>query len=319
MKKWMAVLLLGLCITLTAQAKPAWHLWLKEFKQEAVANGIDPRFFDRVFVGVKPSRRVMNFDRRQPEKRLTFRKYRRTRADAYRIKLGKREYRRHKRLLNQIGGRFGVDPCFITALWGIESSYGRYMGNFPVIKSLATLAYDDRRSKFFRRELHYALHILQGGHVSMSDFKGEWAGASGQSQFLPSSWYNYAVDYNQDGRKDIWSTYGDIFASIANYLKRHGWQANQPWSIQVTLPANFNDRYEGLKVKFPISEWQKMGVKPAPGFHFPDARLVASVVKPYGGPVFMAFNNYKVIMKYNHSIYYAATVGYMADKICGRV
>jgi peptidoglycan lytic transglycosylase B len=255
--------------------------------------------FDAAMVGVKPSRRVISFDRKQPERRLSFLKYRRSRADAYRIKLGKREYRKHHALLKEVGSQYRVDPCILVSVWGLESSYGRYKGKFPVIKSLATLAYDDRRSAFFRKELLHALHIVQGGHIELRDFKGERAGGSGHPQFLPSSWKHYAVDHDKDGRKDIWGNIGDTFASIANYYAENGWQYQQPWAAKVQLPSHFEKQNLGYKTHKTIAQWKQLGVKidslrPIPG---DDAK--AWVVQPYGGPTIMAFENFRVMIRYN--------------------
>lgn len=303
---------------LAAKAQQPWSQWLADLRAEAVADGIEPQFFDQVFRDIQPNKRVISFDRRQPEHRLTFTKYRRTRADAFRIKLGRSELRKNRKALDSVGDAYGVDPCFIVALWGIESSYGRYMGNFPVIKSLATLAYDARRADFFRKELLLALHILQGGHVSPDRFKGEWAGGSGHPQFLPSSWHKYAVDQDNDGLKDIWTNKLDVFASIANYLSKNGWQRNQPWAITVELPAGFDKNLLGKKVRKTVSEWQALGITPSNGESFPSDNLEASILNPYGGPYFMAFKNWRVIKTYNNSNFYAGTVGYMADSICRR-
>ena len=293
-----------------------WHEYVSQLRHEALSQGIRPQVFDDAFENIhEPSRRVLRLDRTQPEKRLTFLKYRNTRADAFRIKLGRRELKKNETLLTHIGDQYGVNPCFITSLWGLETSYGRFMGSFPVIKSLATLAYDNRRAKFFRKQLFYALHILNGDHISLKDFKGEWAGASGQPQFLPSSWHYYAVDHNGDGKKDIWKTKSDIFASIANYLVKHGWHANEPWSVVAHTPANFDQSLLTRKVTKTVAEWRQLGVQIESRQHIDDS-LPASVVHPYGGPTLMIFNNFKVIMKWNRSIYYAGTVGYMAEKIC---
>jgi membrane-bound lytic murein transglycosylase B len=188
-----------------------------------------------------------------------------------------------------------------------------------VIRSLATLAYDSNRKDFFRKELFLALHILNDGHVSMANFKGEWAGASGQPQFLPSSWGKYAVDYDGDGRKDIWESKPDVFASVANYMKQNGWQAGEPWAIHVKLPAHFDSALEGKTIIKPVSEWNAMGVRTLSGEPLPYQQLSASIVQPLGGPVFLAFPNYKMILRYNNSIYYAGAIGYLADKICNRV
>lgn len=321
MNKW-AISLVTVSMILfnqAALAKDNWHDWVSNVREEALGQGISPNVFDRAFAQIpEPSRRVKGLSKHQPEHRLTYTKYRNTRASKYKIMIGQKRYKENQALLEQIGKQYGVDPCFITSFWGMETSYGSYMGNFPVIKSLATLAYDSNRKEFFRKQLFLALRILNDGHVSLEDYKGEWAGASGQPQFLPSSFVNYAVDYNGDGRKDIWKTKSDVFASIANYMIKHGWKTGQPWGIKVTLPAGFDDKLEGLDVKKPVSEWVRMGVRAKNGQALPLQDIEASIVKPYGGPVFLAYPNYRMIMRYNNSIYYASAIGYMADKICKR-
>ena len=295
----------------------SWQQWVQQLRSAALEDGISPQTFDQAFAQIKaPSKRILYYDRNQPEKKLNFYNYRNTRADAYRIKIGQREYRKHRKILQEISQKYGVSPCFIVSLWGLESSYGRFMGKFNVIQSLATLAYDDRRANFFRKQLFYALHILDEGHIKLKNFVGEWAGGSGQPQFLPSSWYHYAEDYNNDGRKDIWKTHSDIFASIANYLVQNGWQTGAPWALEIKLPPYFEQALLGLKQEKTVSDWLALGVK----LQYPNSKLnknlMASIIQPDGGPVMMVFNNFKVIMKWNRSIYYAATVGYMAEKIC---
>jgi len=326
-KRVIAAALMMVSSVLTTQAlaydykKPTltWKQYVKELRKEALAQGIRPEVFDDAFANIKaPNRKVLYYDRTQPEKRLTYLKYRNTRADAYRIKIGQKKLKQYGPLLNQIGQEYGVSPCFIASFWGLETSYGNYMGNFPVIKSLATLGYDNRRSAFFRKQLFHALHILNDGHVELKDFKGEWAGASGQPQFLPSSWHNFAVDHNGDGRRDIWKTKEDVFASIANYVKQNGWQTGQPWMIPVTTPRGFDKNIMTRKVKHSVNYWAERGVRPMKGYQLPDGNLQASIVRPYGGPTMMVFNNFNVIMKWNRSIYYAGTVGYLAQKICKR-
>jgi len=321
MKRLHILLLLGLAVMSTSlfAAAQNWNQWFSEVRKEALSQGISPQLFDEAFAGMhEPSRKVKGLSRSQPEHRLTFEKYRNSRVDNYRIAIGRKELDRNHELLTNIGKEFGVDPCFIVSFWGMESSYGSYMGNFPVIKSLATLAYESNRPEFFRKELFLALHILNDGHVSLEKFKGEWAGASGQPQFLPSSWMKYAVDYDGDGRKNIWDSKPDVFASIANYMKKNGWKANQPWAITVKLPANFDMNLEGKKIVKPTSEWNDMGVRTQSGEPLPFPELQASIVKPLGGPVFLIYPNYRMILRYNNSIYYAGAVGYLADKICKR-
>lgn len=297
-----------------------WNQWVTELRAEAISQGVSPRVFDEAFENIQePSRQVKSLSKSQPEHRLTYYKYRNSRVDNYRISVGKQKYKQNKALIDEIASHYGVDPCFIMSFWGMETSYGSYMGNFPVIKSLATLAYDSKRKEFFRKQLLLALQIVNGGHVSLDRFKGEWAGASGQPQFLPSSWMEYAVDYDGDGRKDIWDSKPDVFASIANYMKQNGWQTGEPWAILVKLPPKFDPELQGKTTIKPVSEWNAMGVRTEKGEPLPYQDLQASIIQPHEGPVFLAFPNYKMILKYNNSIYYAGAIGYLADKICGRI
>lgn len=316
-KYYLIFLTFGFFLT-SAEAEQTWAAFVEGVRQQALAEGVRPEIFDEAFADIKaPNPKVLHFDRTQPEKRITYIHYRDTRADPFRIKLGRMELKKHRVLLTEIGEKYGVDYCFIVSLWGLETSYGRVMGNFPVIKSLATLAYNNRRADYFRMQLLLALQILNGGHVSLKDFKGEWAGASGQPQFLPTSWRDYAVDYEGNGRKDIWKSKPDVFASIANYLMKNGWKAGQPWAIEVVTPHEFNPDLMSRKIVKTVREWEELGIRPSEG-SFPDPNLMASIVKPDGGPAFMVFNNFNVIMRWNRSIYYAGTVGYMADQICQR-
>lgn len=302
-----------------AANQQSWGNWVSEVRKEALDQGISDKVFDTAFSNIRePSRQVKGLARSQPEHRLTYTKYLNTRADKYRLIMGHRNFEKNRELLEKIGQDYGVDPCFIVSFWGMETSYGTYMGDFPVIKSLATLAYDSKRADFFRKQLFLALHIVNDGHVTMKDFIGEWAGASGQPQFLPSSWVEYAVDYDGDGRKDIWKSKPDVFASIANYMKKNGWKTGEPWAIHVKLPAGFDMKQEGKSIVKPVSEWNALGVRTTDGKALPHQDLKASVVQPFGGPTFLAFPNYKMILRYNNSIYYAGAIGYMADNICSR-
>ncbi len=319
MKKinYFLIILTSLLLFTNAQARQqSWSSWVQDLRKEALSQGVRASVFDQAFHGLTPMKRTIALDRSQPETRLTFAKYRKTRGDAYRIRLGQKEYKKYYPLLSTIGRKYGVNPCMIVSLWGIETSYGRYMGNFPVIRTLATLAYDTRRSEFFRRELLVALQILNDGHVPLNKFKGEWAGASGQPQFLPSSWKKFAVDYNGDGYKNIWTNYGDAFASIANYLIQNGWSSNQPWAVEVRLPNGFNRSLEKLSIHKTVSAWLIMGVQVIPTSQQLPRNLEAAIITPYGGPSLMIFHNFDVIKRYNNSTFYAGTVSYMADKIC---
>jgi membrane-bound lytic murein transglycosylase B len=297
----------------------SWHTWLEQIKAEARQQGIRQTIIDQAFASVhQPSKKVKSLAHNQPEKRLSYLKYRSSRVDNYRISIGRQRYAQNRLWIDDIANTYGVDPCFMVSFWGLETSYGSYMGNFPVIQALSTLAYDSNRKDFFKNELFLALKILNDGHVQLAQLKGEWAGASGQPQFLPSSWLKYAVDYDGDGRKDIWGSKKDALASIANYMKMNGWNKNQPWAVFVKLPRDFNHQLEGKSITKTVKEWDDMGVRTTQGEHLPFPNLPASIIKPYGGPTFLAYPNYRMILRYNNSIYYAGSIGFLADKICKR-
>lgn len=318
MKKLKYILLFSISWNLFA-ATESWDSFINAVKQEALQKGIKQSVIDEAFKGIhEPNKKIKNLLKTQPEKRLTYQQYRSSRVDNYRIIIGRKKYKENKEWLTDIGNTYEVDPCFMVSFWGFETSYGGYMGNFPVVQALSTLAYDSNRKEFFRSELFLALKILNEGHVSIDKFKGEWAGASGHPQFLPSSWLKYAVDYDKDGKKDIWTSKQDALASIANYMKQNGWRKDEPWAIVVNLPKNFDMSLEGKNTIKTTKEWDAIGVRTSKGEHLPNPNLAASIIKPLGGPVFLAYPNYRMILKYNNSIYYAGSIGFLADKICQR-
>lgn len=320
--KPLLTLLLSLFIFFSHEIANAlgWANWVNELRQEAISQGIDPDLFDQLFDEIpEPDRHVMRSNHNQPEHRMTYPEYRNTRADQYKISIGRKEYQKHKTALEKIGRAYQVDPCYIVAIWGIETSYGRYMGKFPVIRSLATLAYDSNRKEKFRSELLYALHMLNEGQVDLNEFKGEWAGASGQSQFLPSSWFKYAVDFDNCGRKNIWTSYADVFASIANYMIKNNWNDDEPLAVPVILPRNFDIDLIGKTIVKPVNYWNTLGVRTTAGHILPYPNLQASIVRLDGGPTFLAYPNFKVLLRYNNSSYYAGTVRYMANAICQHI
>ena len=235
--------------------------WREGVRSEALGLGISAAIFDAAFVDVEPIPRVIELDRSQPEVTLTFDQYVERVVPESRVAKGRKLLADHRDLLEPIGRKYGVPPRFIVALWGIETNFGQYLGGFPVIASLATLAYDGRRSAYFRQELLQALRILEDGHITPEAMMGSWAGAMGQSQFMPSSFVNYAVDHDGDGRRDIWGTQGDVFASAANYLAQAGWRAGETWGRQVTLPSGFDHALTGLEVKKTLAEWQALGLR----------------------------------------------------------
>lgn len=316
----LSVLSLLFCVTsLSAQAAgQSFEQWVSAFKVEAAQKGISSSLLDQAFVGVQPKSRIIELDRKQPEGKLTFAQYKKRVISQARIDKGRRLYREHKALLDRVSAQYGVQPQYIVALWGIETSYGKITGGFNVVEALATLAYDGRRSEFFRKELVKALKIIDGGHISLANMKGSWAGAMGQNQFMPSSFHAYAVDGNGDGKRDIWGSLPDVFASTANYLSTSGWKADERWGRKVRVPADFPKSLTGRKVKKSILQWKGMGVTKADGSPLPHAPGIrASIVRPDGaaGDAYMTYGNYDVIMKWNRSTYFATSVGTLADLI----
>lgn len=292
--------------------------WLKDLRRDAESKGISKRTLNEALQNVQPIDRVLELDRKQPEFTLTFRDYLARVVNDARVEKGRRLLEEHKALLERASRQYGVQARFIVALWGIESDFGRITGGYPVISALATLAYDGRRSAFFRQELMNALQIIDQGHIAAGSMTGSWAGAMGQSQFMPSSFLNFAVDFDGDGRRDIWTTLPDVFGSIANYLAKSGWDENITWGRPVSLPPDFaSSELATLQVRKTLSEWQALGVRKIDGGHLPTQRdLVASIVKPGdGGDAFLAYDNYRVIMKWNRSLYFATAVGTLSDRL----
>ena len=291
--------------------------WREGVRSEALALGISPATFDTAFAEVEPIPRVIELDRSQPEVTLTFAQYLERVVPESRVAKGRELLAQHRELLEPIGRKYGVPPRFIVALWGIETNFGQFLGGFPVIAALATLAYDGRRSAYFRGELLHALRIVEDGHITADAMMGSWAGAMGQSQFMPSSFVRYAVDHDGDGKRDIWGTQGDVFASAANYLVQAGWRAGEIWGRQVAPPAGFDHALTGLEVKKTLAEWQALGLRRADGGDLPQAAMSGSVVLPGGeeGPAYLVYGNYRTIMRWNRSFYFATSVGLLADGI----
>jgi membrane-bound lytic murein transglycosylase B len=291
--------------------------WLDGLRQDALAQGISVATLDAALTGLAPIPRVIELDRHQPEGRFTFQEYNQRVLSASRIERGRQLYREHRSLLDRVARDYGVPASVIVAIWGVESTYGTSHGEFPVIGALATLAYDGRRASFFRTELLRALKIVDHGDVTAERMTGSWAGAMGQSQFMPSSYYAYAVDYDHDGRRDIWTSLSDVFASIANYLAKAGWNARYTWGRQVRLPATIDGDLEGLQLRRPLPEWQALGVRRSNGADLPRANLSASLLSTDDGqgPAYLVYDNFRALMAWNRSTYFALTVGELADLI----
>ena len=292
--------------------------WLSNFKKDAAKAGISESTINQATQGIQPISRVIELDRKQPEGTMTFAQYKQRVINNNRIQKGRRLYKQHKALLDSTAEKYGVPAPYIVALWGIETSYGDNTGGFKVVPALATLAYDGRRSKFFRQELINALKIIDAGHISHASMKGSWAGAMGQNQFMPSSFHAFAVDGNGDGKRDIWTSLPDVFASTANYLGKSGWKEDERWGREVRIPPSFTKNMIGLETRHDLETWKKMGVTLTDKQPIPVVKgMKASVVAPDGlkGATYLVYDNYRVIMKWNKSTYFATSVGILADQI----
>ena len=293
--------------------------WLTGFRDRALAAGIAPATLDQALAGVHHDPDAVRRDRNQAEFTRTIWDYLDTAVADERVANGKAALARHAALLDRIEARYGVDKDIVVSIWGLESAYGSYLGDRPLIGSLATLAQDSRRPAFFEDQLIAALRILQAGDVPADRMTGSWAGAMGHTQFMPTSYLTHAVDFTGDGRRDIWGEDpADALASTAAYLAHFGWTHAMPWGLEVTLPAGFDYAQSGERVKKPVADWQAMGVRPATGGALPD-HGPASVLLPAGhkGAAFLIFANFKVIERYNSADAYVIAVGHLADRIAG--
>ncbi len=322
--RWLAVALAALVWSVAAQAQsvapPAsspggFGAFIQGVRRDALQQGITAATLDRAFAGVAFLPHVIELDRRQPEVTLSFQDYIDRVVTPTRQERGRELLAENRPLLEAVSRRYGVAPRFIVALWGIESDFGHRTGEFSEIDALATLAYDGRRSAFFRKELINALLVVQRMHVDPRKMTGSWAGAMGQSQFMPSSFLSYAVSWRGDAPPDIWSNKADVFASIANYLVHVGWRPDEGWGMAVKAPPNLDRTLVGLAQHKPLSDWAALGLVQANGGALRDARLNASLIEPGGesGPTLLVFDNFRAILRWNNSSYFATAVGYLAD------
>ena len=314
-----------LTITLTPVTLHAsdFEQWLEKLRVEANERGISDKIFDKALSNAKPIKRVIELDRSQPEFTMTFDEYLNKIVSKARAKKAAQKLAKHDKILTEISKKYGVQKRFIVTFWGVETNFGQYLGSFNVPHALATLAHDGRRSDYFRKELLNALQILQEGHITPSNMKGSWAGAMGQSQFMPSSFLSYAVDYDGDGKRDIWGTEHDVFASTAYYLKKAGWNDQLTWGRRVLLPQNFSLAGKSAlkladdKSQNKLQVWTAAGVLAEDGGPLPEANLSARLVMPSGaqGPVFLVYSNFDSILDWNRSNFYALAIGHLSDML----
>ena len=291
--------------------------FLAGLRRDALASGIRPATVDLAFRYIQFLPKVIELDQRQPDHVLSFAEFITKVVNPQRIEDARRNLAENSGLLQRVQQRFNVQPRFIVALWGVESDFGKTQGSYSVPAALATLAYEGRRGPMFRGELISSLKILDQGHIRADNMLGSWAGAMGQCQFMPSTFLSYAVDFDGDGRRDIWNNRADVLGSIANYLARLGWHGNESWGRQVVLPSNFDERLAGLDNRRPVAEWSRLGVRAAGNVTLSEHDPSASLVLPdgVGGTALLVYDNFRVIKKWNNSTYFAAAVGYIADSI----
>ncbi len=296
-----------------------WDAWVAGFKGRAAGRGISGGTLDMAFrdAGFLPG--VIEKDRNQTEFTRSLEDYLAIAASDERVSKGRAALRTYGGVLSEIEARFGVEANVVAAVWGLESFYGERRGNVEVISALSTLAYEGRRGEFFEGQLLAALKILQNGDTTPARMTGSWAGAMGHTQFIPTSYLAYAVDFRGDGRRDIWDNDPtDALASTANYFNRSGWTHGQPWGVEVQLPAGFNTGQTGRGTTRSPSDWAAQGVRDMNGRPVPD-HGAASILIPAGagGPAFMVFRNFTVITRYNNAESYVIGIGHLSDRLAG--
>jgi len=292
--------------------------FLVQIRQMATEQGVSKTTIDKAFFQLSPRPEALKEDKDQPEFNQNFWSYVNKRVTQTRLNNGYDTLKQNSSLLNKTTQQYGVPTYILVSFLGIESNYGHYTGSNNLVQSLATLAYDRRRSNFFTRELIELLKLIDKNKIPL-DAKGSWAGAMGAVQFMPTSVQAYGVDANKDGKINLWNDKQDIYASAANFLKKNGWAKGEKWGREASIPKNFDYKQTGLGIKKGVNDWAKLGVLRANGNRLPNSNMKASLIVPMGhrGPAFLVYRNFDVIMDWNHSILYAISVGYLADRING--
>lgn len=312
--------------TVRAEEEPQpFPQWLDDLRAEALTKGISQQTVTVALGNVELVPRVIELDRKQPEFTLTLAEYLEKRVTEDIVAEGKELLAENRKLLAKVQAKYGVQPRFLVALWGIETKFGKYTGTFGVIPALVTLAYDDRRKDKFRAELFDALRIVDQGDVEAAAMTGSWAGALGQNQFMPSVFLKYAVDFDGDGKRDIWNSLPDMFGSAANYLSQSGWKGDETWGREVQLPPDFDHsladpfdhHHSDGDMRKTLQEWGDLGVRRADGGPLPARDLSASLIEPDGssGKAYLVYDDFRVLLTWNPAFLFAVTVGTLADRL----
>jgi membrane-bound lytic murein transglycosylase B len=313
---WIAALLFCCAAAVApAAAKDAdFDAWVAELKAEALAQGFREATVEAALSNVRVLSEVVESDRSQPKAPTEFCDYMTRRLTTTRIARGRKMLAEHRKLLVGINADYGIPPRYIVALWGLETNFGDYVGDIPLFDALVTLARDPRRGEFFRKQIFGALRIVDEGHHPVEGLTGSWAGATGHVQFMPTTYLAYAVDRDGDGRRDLWNSLPDAFASAANYLRRSGWRLGETWGRQVRLPGEV-----GSKGPKSLAKWQQLGVRRIDGRALPNARQRATLVlpTPTRAPAFLTYRNYRAFLAWNRSTFFAISVGTLADALTG--
>jgi membrane-bound lytic murein transglycosylase B len=307
----------GLLAPGLARAQEAsFSAFLSGLRADARRQGVSDDTLQAALAGIHPNQKVLQLDRYQPEFTQTWAQYRAARVSTTRVANGRAAWQQMQPTLSAVSDRYGVEPGVVMGIWGLESNYGTTTGGFNVVEALATLAWDGRRASFFRPELITALKILDHHDISPGRMTGSYAGAMGQPQFMPSSYMRYAVDFEGNGRRDIWDSRPDSLASIANYLQHSGWRAGEPWGQEVRVPAGFGPT-GGREDRRSLGEWMKLGVRREDGSPFGRSDVMGAVLLPDGpgGDAFMVYGNFGVIRRYNPSDFYALAVGLLGETV----
>ena len=315
LKSLIYIICISLFITNEAYSDKIFNNFIDNIAFEAKTKGISKNIIKDFKIHAKFIPRVIELDNSQPEFKLTLDQYLKRVVTPLRIKIANIKYKKNKIIINEISKFYGVQPRFLIALWGIETDFGRLTGGFSVISSLATLAYDGRRHDYFKKELFNALKIIDDGHITLKKMTGSWAGAMGQCQFMPSSFLNYASDWDKNGSKDIWHTKSDVFASAANYLKKVGWSNQTTWGRKVYI-GNYKGKYSKNKV-LNLKQWSQEGILQKNKTKLPLVLLNARLVIPdnYSNYGFLVYKNFDALLNWNRSNYFAIAVGKLSDSI----
>ncbi|PJE78705.1 Membrane-bound lytic murein transglycosylase B [invertebrate metagenome] len=314
-----ALISLLICASSVTYATTGFQACKDRLIQQAEKEGISTQIISHTLKPASPIQRTLDLDKNQPEFTQTFAAYFNRRITDFRVQQGRKLLKEYQPLLQKLTEEYGVPASYLLAFWGLETNYGSYLGKFPVVDTLITLACDDRRSQYFSNEVMASLKLIEANDLDPEKMLGSWAGAMGQTQFMPTTYLRYGKDGDNNHRIDLWNSIPDALTSAANFLSTMGWEKEWKWGREVKLPKTFDFSAIGLNNKHKLSYWREKGVTTIFGSSIPSGNTDAALLLPsgYGGPAFLVYDNFEVIMGWNRSVFYALTVGHLADRING--